>query len=541
MTSRPNATLNNADLEKGKPTPIDPFPRVNTLETPPPTSGHASAADDKTIVDDDGQNEVDAPGEPKLSEKVEQSLYLVRWDGPDDPENPKNWSRLYRWFLTMASSLLVLNASFASSAPTGVLDQLIERFSLSRILAILTISLFIVGYCVGPLAWGPLSEQYGRRPVLLAGFFGYTAFQVGCAVAETKEQVLVFRLMGGTFAASPMTVAGALLADIWDADTRGKAMAFFTLAPFAGPALGPIVSGYIDVGGASWRWLFGVLAIFAGLCFFLILFGIPETYGPAIQTKKAARRRKETNDYQWFSELEAEDIALVARLERVLARPFKIMALEPMLFAITLYMSFVYGCMYLLFEAYPIVFTIGHHLNNGQSGLTFLPLFLGGTAGCFTYIYYFARMYKAKIPQYAPNMVPPEQRLLPSMYAAPLFAISFFWFGWTSFPSISLWAPLMAGLVMGFSIVLIFLGLFNYLVDAYLIVAASAIASSTVVRSVFGAGFPLFATNMYEKLNPRWASTVLGCISLLMIPIPFGLYRYGPWIRRTSKYAPTLD
>lgn len=540
MTSRPNATLNNLDLEKGNTGPIDPFPRVNTIETPPPTSGHASA-DDRTIVDGDMKDEVDAPGEPKLSEKVEQSPYLVRWDGPDDPENPKNWSRLYRWLLTMASSLLVLNASFASSAPTGVLDQLIERFSLSRVIAILTISLFIVGYCVGPLVWGPLSEQYGRRPILLAGFFGYTAFQVGCAVAETKEQVLVFRFLGGTFAASPMTVAPAVLADIWDADTRGKAIAFFTLAPFAGPALGPIASGYIDVGGASWRWLFGVLAIFAGFCFFLIFFAMPETYGPVIQTSKAARKRKETNDNQWFSELETEDIAFVARLERVLARPFKIMALEPMLLAITLYMSFVYGCMYLLFEAYPVVFTIGHHLNNGELGLTFLPLFIGGTAGCLCYIYYFAPMYKAKIPQYAPKTVPPEERLLPSMYAAPLFAISFFWFGWTSFPSISLWAPLMAGLVMGFSIVLIFLGLFNYLVDAYLIVAASAIASSTVVRSTFGAGFPLFATNMYEKLNPRWASTLLGCISLLMIPIPFGLYRYGPWIRRTSKYAPTFD
>ncbi|KAG8923543.1 hypothetical protein FRC00_006109, partial [Tulasnella sp. 408] len=68
MTSRPN----NTDLEKGNTGPIDPFPRVNTIETPPPTSGHGSAADDRTIVDDDKEDEIDAPGEPKLSEKVEQ-------------------------------------------------------------------------------------------------------------------------------------------------------------------------------------------------------------------------------------------------------------------------------------------------------------------------------------------------------------------------------------------------------------------------------------------------------------------------------------
>ncbi|KAG8938133.1 hypothetical protein FRC00_000561, partial [Tulasnella sp. 408] len=339
MTSRPNTTPNNADLEKGNTVPTNPFPRVNTIVTPPHTLGHGSAADDRTIVDDDKEDEFEAPEEPKLSEKGEQSPYLVRWDGPDDPENPKNWSRLYRWFLTMASGLLALNASFASSAPAGVLDQLIDHFNLSRILATLTISLFVVGYCVGPLAWGPLSEHYGRRPILLAGLFGYTAFQIGGAIAETKEEVLVFRFLGGAFAASPMTVTGAILADLWDADTRGKAIAFFAMAPGAGPALGPIVSGYIDVGGASWRWLFGVLAIFAGFCFFLVLFVIPETYGPAIQARKATRKRKETNDNQWFSELEAEDIALAVRLERVLARPFKILAFEPMLLAITLYMS----------------------------------------------------------------------------------------------------------------------------------------------------------------------------------------------------------
>lgn len=239
----------------------------------------------------------------------------------------------------MAAGLILLNASFASSAPTGVLVQLIDQFHLSHTLAVLTISLFIVGYCVGPLLWGPLSEQYGRKLVLLVGFFCYTGFQVGSALAQTTAQVLIFRFLGGTFAAAPLTASGAIVADIWDADVRGKAMSFFVLAPFAGPALGPIVSGYIDVGGASWRWLFGTLAIFAGSCFFLILFTIPETYGPTIQNRKAVRKRKETGDNKWFSELEAEDLQFTQRIERILARPFKVMFYEPMLIAITLYMS----------------------------------------------------------------------------------------------------------------------------------------------------------------------------------------------------------
>lgn len=52
----------------------------------------------------------------------------------------------------------------------------------------------------------------------------------------------------------------------------------FTLAPFAGPTLGPIVGGYISTSGTSWRWLFWVLTLFAGACTVVIIFTLPETY-----------------------------------------------------------------------------------------------------------------------------------------------------------------------------------------------------------------------------------------------------------------------
>lgn len=71
--------------------------------------------------------------------------------------------------------------------------------------------------------------------------------QVGCALAPNIGALLAFRFIGGLFAAAPLTNAGALIADIWDADRRGTAMALFGLAPFAGPSVGPIVSGAIEV------------------------------------------------------------------------------------------------------------------------------------------------------------------------------------------------------------------------------------------------------------------------------------------------------
>ncbi|KAG2141127.1 MFS general substrate transporter [Suillus bovinus] len=466
--------------------------------------------------------------------------YLVQF-APDDKENPKNWSRRRRWYLTYFAGLLGFNATFASSAPSGIATQLMAQFKLSEEVAALTISLFVAGYCVGPLFWGPLSEQYGRRLIFLVTFPVYVCFQIGCALSKNTASIIIFRLLGGLFAAAPLTNSGALISDIWDAKTRGKALALFTLAPFVGPALGPLVGGYIAQSGTPWPWLFWILTIFAAVCFVLIYFTLPETYAPIILLHKAEQIRLKTGDHRYHAPLELiQAKQLYKRLEDSLTRPFKIFICEPMLIAVTAYMSFVYGCVYLLFEAYPVVFTVGHGFQPGVLGLTYLPLVAGSIMGVFGYLLIFHPQYAAAMDRHKAGLVSPEIRLNLAMSGAPLFAITFFWFGWTSYPSISYWAPMMAGTLMGLSSIWIFLALFNYIIDVYLIAAASALAANTVFRSAAGAVFPLFASQMYTALDPRWASTLLGCIACMMIPIPIVLKRYGPTLRARSRFAPAL-
>ncbi|KIJ68577.1 hypothetical protein HYDPIDRAFT_106784 [Hydnomerulius pinastri MD-312] len=497
-------------------------------------SGHSTT----TIIDpEDAQLEFHRAGTVDEKKPVVDP-FLVRFD-VGDPANPKNWSKLKRWYLTLAAGLLVLNATFSSSAPSAMIPTLERQFGFSGEIGTLTVALFVCGYCVGPLLWAPLSEQYGRRPVFISTFFVYMCFQIGCALSQNTASILVFRFLGGTFAAAPLANSGALISDIWDAKERGTALAIFTVAPFAGPGIGPVVAGYLVQGGVSWRWLFWILTIFAGICWLQIIFTIPETYEPILLVKKAKELRKSTGDERYHAAMELETVSISERLEKVVARPFKVLFREPMLMALTLYMSFVYGCIYLLFEAYPIVFTEGHHLNAGVSGLVFLPLPIGGFIAVAMYILFINPRYARKVNECAPHPVPPEYRLRVAMIAAPFFAISFFWFAWTSYPRISIWAPMMSGALLGWSICWIFLALFNYIIDAYLFVAASALAACTVVRSLFGAGFPLFATQMYEKLGPQWASSLLGFIALAMMPIPFVLTKYGPTLRMKSKYAPS--
>ncbi|TCD70210.1 hypothetical protein EIP91_004390 [Steccherinum ochraceum] len=449
-----------------------------------------------------------------LDEKSHEEDFEVKFS-KNDPEDPYNWPSWKKWAVTALSGALVLNATLASSLPAGNMPLMRQSLHFSQEVGSLTLSLFVLGFAFGPILWGPLSEQYGRRMVYIISFALYLGTQIGCALSPNTAAILVFRLLGGMFAAAPLTNSGGMISDMFDAASRGKPVAAFTVTPFAGPSLAPLISGYMAVSGVSWRW--------------------PESLKPVLLVKKAIRLRRETGDDRWWAPYEKQRVPFAVRMQGILTKPFRMLVTEPMLMAMTLYMSFMYGVMYLFFNAYPIVFAQGHHMSAGTAGLMFLPICIGGILGGLSYIFIFGSLYAREATKHAPNPVPPEFRLVQCIYAAPMFPIAIFWFGWTSFPHISFWAPMMAGLLVGFSVVWIFLGMFAYIIDTYLVAAASALAAAVIVRSLFGAAFPLFATQMYQNLGAHWASTILGCIALILTPIPYVLIKFGPKLREMSK------
>jgi Na+/melibiose symporter-like transporter len=139
---------------------------------------------------------------------------VVHWEGQDDKENPYNWSLSKRISLCFMAALAVLNCTFASSAPSGVIPDMRAYFGFDAEVATLTISIFVAGYCVGPTIWGPLSERIGRRLIFLISMLLYTAWNVGCALSRNTASILVFRFLAGTAAAAPLSNSGGVIADI---------------------------------------------------------------------------------------------------------------------------------------------------------------------------------------------------------------------------------------------------------------------------------------------------------------------------------------
>lgn len=101
----------------------------------------------------------------------------------------------------------------------------------------------------------------------------------------------------------------------------------------------------------------------------------------------------------------------------------------------------------------------------------------------------------------------PEARLVGCAAGAVLLPIGLFWFAWTSSPNVHWIVPIIASVPFGTGFLLIFTGIQLYLIDAYALFAASALASNAVLRAVFGAVFPLFSNELYERLGLNWAGT----------------------------------
>jgi len=349
---------------------------------------------------------------------------------PDDVENPQNWSRARRGYITVVSVLLVVNATFASSSPSGAIagpNGIANYFHVSHEAAGLVITLFLLGYCFGPLFWAPLSEYYGRRWIFYISFTGYMAFNFLCAWAPNFGALLVGRFLTGTFVSAPLSNAPAVMADIWPPLERGNAMAAFAMMTFIGPAIGPVISGFLEL-TMNWRWGFYVLLWFGGFTE-LLMFTLPETYGPQILLIKAKRirRQKIPGLENVRAPVETSGKSLGELYRVALTRPWIIM-FDPISLLIAIYVSFVYALVYMLFTIYPIVFQQKRGWNAGVGELPLISTVIGAVIGGAIVFRYTAIERKRIL---SGHKTVPEDRLIIAMIGGIVFPIMMFWFAWS--------------------------------------------------------------------------------------------------------------
>lgn len=479
----------------------------------------------------------DAEVEKKKTAEPVKDPNLIVWDGPNDPENPMNWPASKKWIITVVLGFMTFCVTFASSVFSNATFVTAKEFGVAPEVTTLGTSLFVLGFGVGPLIWGPGSELFGRKAPLFVGYALFTIFQIPVAVAVNLETIMLTRFFGGVFASAPLAIVGGELADFFGPVDRGVAVCVFAAATFIGPIAGPIMGGFITQSSLGWRWTAWITLIMAAFFGTIGLIVVPESSHNKILQNRAKRLRYETQNWAIHAKADESRVDLHAIIHTYLFKPFKMLIQEPILLLITLYMALVYGILYLFFEAYPISFQEERGWNQGVGALPFLGILIGVLLGAGTITILTKTRFARKLKKH--GKVIPEERLPPMILGAFLLPAGLFWFAWTSSPHIT-WVPqVISGVFIGWGIIMIFLQGLNYIIDVYMWHANSGIAANTMLRSLAGGGFPLFATAMFHTLGVAWATSLLAFLCVAMIPAPLAFYFYGSRIRKMSRFSPS--
>ncbi|OBT63065.1 hypothetical protein VE03_07439 [Pseudogymnoascus sp. 23342-1-I1] len=488
-----------------------------------------------TVGKVDAEKDVEGGEKPKEEEITDPNI--VGWDGPDDPENPMNWPRWKRAGNVTLVSMLTFVAPLASSMFAPGVPYLMDEFnSTSKTLASFVVSVYILGFGVGPLFLAPLSEIYGRVPVYHITNALFVIFNVACALATDLNMLIGFRFLAGVAGSACLTIGGGTIADVIAQQRRGIAMSGFVLGPLLGPVIGPVAGGFAAE-SIGWRWIFYILAIITGVFSLMCLAFLQESYAPVLLARKTARLIKETGNTDLRSKL---DTGLTPRevFVRAIVRPMKLLVLSPIVLALSLYMGVVYGYLYLLFTTFTVVFADQYHFSSGSIGLCFLGIGIGSLMGLVITGATSDRILKSKARKDCPPgtedkdlVLKPEYRLPPLFPASLLIPAGLFIYGWTAQYKVHYIVPIFGTLLIGIGNLGVFMSIQMYMVDAFTIFAASALAANTVIRCILGAVLPLAGQDMYDTLGLGWGNSLLAFVALAFIWVPWWLSVWGEKLR----------
>ncbi|MCJ1401335.1 hypothetical protein MMC11_004547 [Xylographa trunciseda] len=530
-------TLNGSQLSaEGRETsPKDLSTLEKQIESPQAGTSKIEHADSDKLMLSEEEALARAQDHPQDKEPI----YLTF--SKDDKENPRNWTHGKKYYITILVSTLNVLTCICAGGISSASTDIASEFNVSAEVTTLGLSMYILGFALGPLVLAPLSEYWGRNPIYIWAWLLLVIFQIPLALATNIETIIVCRFIQGFFGSVPLTNTGGTVSDLWARNECGNAMAIYGLSSTAGPPIALVISGYI-VQNKGWRLLFWIFMAILGSFWIIVVLTLPETRHTIILDKKTKRVRKamQKQGLQAASNIRDanadEKKGLHTLFAITLTRPFRFLFTEPITFCAAIYNGFIYGIVYLFNEAFPLVFgPTGHGFSTGEWGLSFLGLVIGPIIAALFHPLqerYYLRRVAANDGKGSP-----EARMWMSLVGAFLLPISLFWFGWTSYTSVAWIVPIIASAFFGAGIYIIILGILNYVVDSYQTYSASALAGVILVRNLVGAGFPLFGQQMYEKLGYEWASTLLAFLAILYIPIPFIFFYKGETIRLRSPWA----
>ncbi|KAJ5085065.1 hypothetical protein N7532_009836 [Penicillium argentinense] len=464
-----------------------------------------------------------------------ENVEIHTWDGPNDPDNPFNWSKTYKWVLTVTICFISILTGLPAGSYGAGNTYMAQRFHVQNEpfpnLAWATTS-WNMGAAFWPLIFVPLTESSGRMPGYFVAYFILVVSLFPSAFAQNFATLVVTRFFGGGASSVSINIVGGSISDVWYGDkARSLPMSLFGFTSVVGIALGPFIGSAIQEIHKKdpWRWIFYIQIIYNAGLIPVFYFILRETRADVILRKRAKKLRRETGR-PIYSESELNTTNVWKLVQVSFERPTRMLLTEPVVTFFTLWVSFAWGILFLFFSSGWGTFT---------TGLVQLAISVGAVIGTVVnplqdWIY----LSSASRNCDHPGKPIPEARLYTSIPGSLLFAGGLFWYGWASVGDGSIhWIVPTLGIgCTGVGIYSIYMAVVNYLTDAYEKYAASALSAASLGRNSFGAFLPLASFQLFDTLGYGWAGTLLGLVGVVLSVVPVVLVLKGPDIRRRSPF-----
>ncbi|KAK4944032.1 hypothetical protein LTR10_016553 [Elasticomyces elasticus] len=465
-----------------------------------------------------------------------KDVYLVDWYGPDDPENPQNWSS--NWKLLVTLQICVLNFAFyiASSIYVPGEPSIMAEFGVSETVATLGLSLFTLGYGTGPMFLSPLSEMptIGRSGIYFWTFLFFVLLQLPTGYAVNMPMFLVFRYITGFLGSPALATGGATIADMYDPARVAYGICIWGFFGIASPVFGPLLGSFVAP-AKGWRWTIWTFTYLCAVAAVMLFFLMPETSAAKILYRRAKRLRKATGNKRLKSQSEIDAAHHTLRDDLVvLGRAFTLTFFEPIVFLWDLYTALLYGVLFTWFESFPLVFGGVYGFDTQEQGLVFLGIFVGGLVTLPLFMLWIRH---GIVPKFTQPTFKPEMVLPPAFFGAASLPICLFWYGWSARKSVHWMVPIVGSSFFAIGIITLFNPVMTYLGIAYPKYAASIFAGNALFRASFGAIFPLFARQLFQRLGIGPGNSLLAGIAVCFMPLPYIFYKNGVKIRHISKNA----
>ncbi|KAF8455205.1 major facilitator superfamily domain-containing protein [Terfezia claveryi] len=450
-----------------------------------------------------------------------------------DPENPQNWNLKRKCYNTLIALLYTFAILFAGAVYLPAHSALAVHFGVSSTVTIMGFMLFTLGLAFGPALGIILSDIFGRRPIFGLALPLSCIFNMGAGLSTNLGTLLMCRFLAAVVASPAVAIGFFMIGDMWTVEKTKFPTMVYVLGVCGGPYLGPIIGGFV-VNYGNWAWAMWLTLIVSAVIYMLSYF-MSETH----ETWVLYTRQKCLRTTEFIRKVNR--LAIIKNgLQVTTVHAVKMLIFEPIVTISSVYIGFVFGCLFQTLVSVPLVFTKVYKVDLIGSGFSELGILGGMLASVLILIILELTVHQRAQKRVMSGLggnVAPEEKLQLVLLASIMFPIGLFWWAWSAQEKIHWFLPILSGVALGFAGLSIILGLTLYIQEIYSgDTLISAIVATTTMQWLLGAIFPLFTIPMYEKLTIGWAGSVMAFTSLVFVPLPWALWKWGRDLRAVTKF-----